>query len=508
MKIAMTILRVSAADQLRGYGPDAQWFEDVLPAADLLGLEVSEVNKRVIQERATTWDRERFEKAVREALTLFSEGTIQALIFPRVDRETRFLWGSFPLLAEVIQRGLPVYFARERLLLDPGDPDSLERYLNKAQQAQAYVQTLRINTMAGKKRRVLQDHKLPNGQVRWPFDYNPGTGRASANPERSAWVRKWAEWLLEEGVSIGAVCERMEKAGIPAPKGGPKWSRSTVTRILADPELIGQFYAWKGSARLDVATSDEATPQKHQLVYRADDQAILTEEQFYAVQERLRSNRANSARSTKLDYPPLRGLVFCSCGRRMSGTPIHGYPYYRCNFCRRPLVNARNLWEKIQTTIKSALLEPERLVPVIRTQLESGVTAAELERQISEYRTKLSGWEEAEDRAVKLHLVLTDYPVEKLKARMDEILAAKLETERELNQLQAKWDNVRRAKMDEEGVQRFCDLAAKNIDNLAQSQWRLILEKLQVRVQFKQSGAIGLQMAIRPVEPDLVLQQS
>jgi len=39
---AFTVIRVSGEDQLRGYGPDSQWADDVVPNAAFLGLEVSE----------------------------------------------------------------------------------------------------------------------------------------------------------------------------------------------------------------------------------------------------------------------------------------------------------------------------------------------------------------------------------------------------------------------------------------------------------------------------------
>jgi len=111
MKKAFTMIRVSGEDQLKGYGPDSQWYDDVLPNARLLELEVSETLRRVIQEPATSWDRDRFQEAIREALGLYQRREIQAVLFPRVDRETRFLFGSFPLLCEVIRAGVEVYFA-------------------------------------------------------------------------------------------------------------------------------------------------------------------------------------------------------------------------------------------------------------------------------------------------------------------------------------------------------------------------------------------------------------
>ncbi|MFC1980130.1 hypothetical protein ACFLVS_04680 [Chloroflexota bacterium] len=38
MKKAFTIIRVSSEDQLKGYGPDVQWEDDIVPNAPLPGL--------------------------------------------------------------------------------------------------------------------------------------------------------------------------------------------------------------------------------------------------------------------------------------------------------------------------------------------------------------------------------------------------------------------------------------------------------------------------------------
>ncbi|MBI2858702.1 MAG: recombinase family protein [Chloroflexi bacterium] len=504
---AMAIIRVSAEDQLQGYGPDVQWFEDVLPAAPLLGLEVEEGLRRVIQEPATKWDREKFEGAIREALGRHARGEIDALLFPRVDRETRFLFGSFPLLAEVVRQGLKVYFARERLLLDPNDPDSVERYLAKATQAQAYVETMRQNTMRGRRRRALQDHKLPNGQVRWPFDYDKETGRPSPNLERAAWVRQWATWLLEEGVSTGVVCARMEGAGVLSPKGSKKWSRSTITRILSDSELIGEFYAWKPvHRRQGPASPSAAKPSQPELVYKMEGETVLTPTQFKAIQERFRANRESSSRNAKHEYPPLRGIVFCKCGRRMGGVSWRGVPYYRCNTCRKPLVKADRMWSSLREAIRELLLNPEKLIPAVRSHLASGVSVMQLEKQLAAKRAELAKWEQAEDKAVRMHLVLPDYPLEKLQERIAEIKAAKEAVVKELPDLEGLLEAARKAETDGEGIRNFCEMAAKNIDALTYAQWRLILEKLEVKVRVKEDGAVSVQMAIRPAKRDIVLQ--
>ena len=151
IKRAFTIVRVSREDQLRSYGPEAQWQDDILPNAPLLKLRVEERYHRVLQEPATAWDRPKFEAAVAEAIRSREAGEVDALLFPRVDRETRFLFASFPILCDAIKSGLHIFFARERFRLDPDDSDSLSRYLRKAEESRAYVETMRVNTMQGRR---------------------------------------------------------------------------------------------------------------------------------------------------------------------------------------------------------------------------------------------------------------------------------------------------------------------------------------------------------------------
>ncbi len=162
MKKAFTIIRVSGRDQLKGNGPDAQWEDHVLPNAPVLDLEVNEEYRCVIQESASGWNRPKFEAVVNEAIELHRRGEIQAVLFPRVDRETRFLFSSVPLLNKIMGAGLEVYFAEEQLFLDPNDPDAVQRYTDKVKAAQDYIATLRRNTMKGRKKRVKKG-RLPTG---------------------------------------------------------------------------------------------------------------------------------------------------------------------------------------------------------------------------------------------------------------------------------------------------------------------------------------------------------
>lgn len=504
MKKAFTMIRVSGEDQLKGYGPDSQWYDDVLPNARLLELEVSETLRRIIQEPATGWDRDRFQEAVREALGLYQRREIQAVLFPRVDRETRFLFGSFPLLCEVIRAGVEVYFAREHFRLDPDDSESVSRYLRKAEEAQAYVETMRLNTMRGRRRRAERDHMMPTGRSKWAHDYHPyrrgwgqvsntDAGRYTVNPERAALVKHMADWILNSGLSLNRVCHKMGK------EFGIRICRSTVVDILSDPAMIGKFYAYrttlvktaKGKRRVN------NDPKEWVLVYEDRSQAILTESQFYALQQRFQRNRENSPRHTKHWYPPLRSLVFHTCGRRMVGVYRNGQPWYRCLPCGH-WIKATPIWEQIRAGITEMLLDPQKLVPAIKAQLDSGQSLASLEEELRSNQQRMDTLEQAEQKALRLHLYLPNYPVEKLEAELHRIGEQRQQLVAANASLGKQLAEVRQANVDKEGLQRFCAIAARNLVSLDDSKWRLLLETMRLQVHVN-DGTITVRVAVPAV---------
>ncbi len=307
-KTAFVIIRVSAEDQLRGYGPDTQWQDDIMPMAPVLGLAVSENYRRVLQESATGWERPLFEAAVREAMTLYKAGMIQALLFPRVDRETRFIFGSFPLLTEVVRCGLEVYFARERLFLDPNDPESIERYLNKASQSQAYVQTLKINTGRGRRARVAKG-KIPNGRRAYGFTYVPGRnnneGIRKINETEAEWIRQWVRWVLEDNMTLNAITMRMRALKVPTASGKGFWRSSTIYGILTNPAIKGKTFAYTYTYKVTETANGQ---KRNKLVRTPRDQwvelpgatpAIISEEEFDAIQAKLSRNKFLAPRKAK-----------------------------------------------------------------------------------------------------------------------------------------------------------------------------------------------------------------
>ena len=92
---AYAIRRESRELAMKKYGPREQW-RDIEGNAPFVDIEVSEAFGTIIRESASKYTEEGRErpllrKAIAEALELMREGKCEAVVFPRVDRETRFI---------------------------------------------------------------------------------------------------------------------------------------------------------------------------------------------------------------------------------------------------------------------------------------------------------------------------------------------------------------------------------------------------------------------------------
>lgn len=487
---AYAIRRESKELAMKRYGPREQW-RDIEQNAPLLNVEVSEDSGTVIRESATKYTQEGREqpllkKAIAEALELMREGKCQAIIFPRVDRATRFIPSSLPILIDAIHKGLRVFFARERFELDTLDSDSLNRYLNKAMESTAYVDTLRENSMRAKFLRAFEDGKLPNGRVPWCFDYNQDTGRAEINWDRANWVKRWRDWLLTDGIGILKLCRRMNEE-FPSPRDG-QWRPKTVTGILRSRALIGEFYA-----------RDEIGEQK--LVYKDEGDTILTIDEFEAIGKRLDEIHENSYyNATKAEhrYPPITKFVYCSCGARMYSFPNRQRPYYRCKACGK-LFNALRLWELFFPQTKATLSSDNYLIPRIKSQFGNKQLIANYQMDIDAKAKEIEDLEKAKDKAFRMGMCLQSYPIERVQEQIDkaEVKIQRLGAEQESHK--QRLSNLKQEILDEEGTKRFCRIVSQNIDGLTKEQWEVLGKLTALRITVWNKTLVTVDMVLPPV---------
>lgn len=137
------------------------------------------------------------------------------------------------------------------------------------------------------------------------------------NEHEAAIIRQVYRWIVADGRPLSWCSTELNKMGVPSPSRisgttGDCWYSSTLYRLIKRPTVVGRFR------------------HGEHLAIR-DDLKILTDHEYAALIETLKTNRENSPRRSTREYL-LSGRIRCNCGRKMIGRPnMTGKWYYICS---------------------------------------------------------------------------------------------------------------------------------------------------------------------------------
>ena len=436
----MAIIRVSSPGQRSGHGPERQEFEEIAGYVEELGGRV--VERVAVQESGVYFSRPHFETAIERGIEKYQRGEIDRLMCGSVERLGRDAYKGGALVVPALQAGLPVLFAREKLnaMDEAAQPLIVQSLLT----AKANADRIKKQTLPARRARAKRG-MIPNGQVRWPFDYDQGSGRATPNPQRAAHVRRWVG-DIQNNKALRVIARGMEERGIPAPKGGVKWSPSTLTRILRDRSLVGEFR--HGHERMVAREFFEPTRRVKQenpeLVYVDRENAILGEVEFNSIQARLDQNKALASRNQKRNFGPFARMLSCvPCGRKLRSDWAGGWPSFRCRSCGLSVPVVETTLD-LKANLIEMFADPSNLFRHFKRRVEEGWPAEDLERRRAEAEDELASVGEERARAFRLavklggrHEELVVTTVAALDARERSARSVLAEAERQLGELAA-----------------------------------------------------------------------
>jgi site-specific DNA recombinase len=222
-----------------------------------------------------------------------------------------------------------------------------------------------------------------------------GEARYEIVLEEARIVRQVFEWVGRDGLSIGQVCRRLKEQGIPSPKGKSFWDRTTVWAQLKNSAYRGNAVFGKTRIgpkrpRLRPQKGRAEQPRRPHSVYDVPEEqgtripvpAIVGEDLFAAVAERLAENRKRSRQLRRGARYLLQGLIVCArCGYAFYGKPVslkagkgkrRDYAYYRCTgtdayrfggerLCHNKQVRTDVLDEAVWRDVCSLLEDPARI---------------------------------------------------------------------------------------------------------------------------------------------------
>lgn len=140
------------------------------------------------------------------------------------------------------------------------------------------------------------------------------------NKEQADVVRMIFDMYVNQDMGRPSICYRLDELGIKPPKG-ERWSPAGLKDMLENVHYIGKV-KWNWRKTIDIVEDGEIrkSSQKSKvgeyLIYEGKHDGIISEELFYAAQEKQGRNHRAKAK-TKVRNP-LASILFCKCGRAMS----------------------------------------------------------------------------------------------------------------------------------------------------------------------------------------------
>jgi site-specific DNA recombinase len=227
---------------------------------------------------------------------------------------------------------------------------------------------------------------------------------------QAAIVRQLFAWYLEDGGSLSSIVNRLFEHGVASPTGKPRWRHTTVRFLLRNPAYTGTLYACRARARQSFGRRSALQPigQRHdgsmtprpreEWVAAGSIPALITQEQYELVQQKLARNKQFAARNNKAHDYLLRALVSCGlCGLAGTGRTLKGYAYYTCagkrameaaskgGRCRSRLTPAGQLDEVVWQDLCELIRHPE----LIALELERAWGGQWLPEEMRARRTSL-----------------------------------------------------------------------------------------------------------------------
>jgi site-specific DNA recombinase len=427
-------------------------------------------------------------------------GDLDRILITAPDRLARNYVHQVLLLEELQRFGCEVIFLDRPMSQDPHDQLLLQIRGAVAE----YERTLIAERMRRGRQRKLQAGLL----VPWtrpPYGYRldperPRDPQGIRIEEReSAIVQQIFSSYVEQSTSLHRLAQSLEIEMIPAPKGQPHWSPTTLRGILRNPAYTGRLYAGRyhfGAAKRRGAGKRGQTYQERprtEWIEVGTIPAIISPEIFAQVEEKLARNQQLAMRNAHAERYLLRALVSCGvCRHCCSGRtcPKGGYAYYECSgrrsvagreTCRAALIPVKDLDRVVWDDLCSVLLHPEQLRPALDRALGGCWLPQELLSRKEQLRRVRTSLEQQQERWTEAYLAgllsLDEY------ARRRQQLEQKGRTvQQQEQQLQAQAHSQEQLTALAGSLEEFCARVQAGLQTATFAQRRELVELLIDRV--------------------------
>jgi len=332
-------------------------------------------------------------------------------------------------------------------------------------------------------------------------------------------------WKLAlSGETQRGIARALTAAGVPAPRGGNAWAKSTIASILQNPVYCGTYVALR-TKRTEPVTRRASTYGRSSHAKRPTGEwctlpgkvegPVVTQEQFDEVQRRLHANRVTASRNSRHQYL-LRGRIVCGLcaaaghNRKFYGLqPKRGQAVYSCSAhwgaeshshrCQSVNLPAAAVEADVKRRIRALIEHPS----VSLTELEARAsdieyTIAQLERE--NQRLLQSRRKTVSDETLLVDLLSAGRVSDEAYDLKRDSLARQRETlDMSLTDNSARLEGIRQAASRRNLVEEFAKQVRNRLDDAATEDWAFILDALDVTVVAMGDGTWEVQVTLGSV---------
>jgi site-specific DNA recombinase len=420
------------------------------------------------------------------------------------------------------------YSIRVEFLERPMSDDPHDRLLLQIRSAVAeYERTLIGERMRrGRLMKYRAGQLLPWGRRPYGYCLDPERPRDPAgvrlDEAEAALVAEMFAWYLESDGTLYRVAKRLNELGVRTPMGKQGWHTSTIRGILTNPAYTGTAYAnrlrsvpakQRQSAlrRIGRGLSTVLKPKEEWIPIPVP--AIVTEEVFERVQEKLSQNQQAASRNNKRHHYLLRGRVSCGhCRLSARGRTLNSkYHYYVCHGRISPLhtfreqpctaryAPAAQLDELVWQDLCQVLTDPEVIAHALERAHGGHWVPQELQARLKNLEVAEKQLAQQQERLLRAYLAGIVELAEFERKRKE--LTHKQEI---LNQqaAQLKATTVQRTELGENltSIEAFCQQVRPRLEKTSFAQRRQLVELLIDRV-IVTNEVVEIRYVI-PTQPD------
>lgn len=307
----------SSDDQLHSFAAQVQYYTKFIRSNDQMelvdiyadeGLTGTKTAKRdEFNRMVADCKKGRIDRVLTKSLSRFARNTADALMYARILREN----------------GVSILFEKENI--DTAFMSS--ELLLALSGAQAQEESISIS----KNMRWSIERRMKNGTFlasSTPYGYKL-ENRKFVIADDEAKIVRWIFDSYLSGMGKKEIADKLNSQNTPKRKGYEKWWITTINYILRNERYIGDALFQKSFTTETLPfISKRNYGQKPQYYVEETNPAIISKEDFYAVQERLK-HEGSKQKKDELDCP-LRRKIMCSCGHYYKRKVINNKTYWVC----------------------------------------------------------------------------------------------------------------------------------------------------------------------------------